>query len=283
MHILTVDVEDWFHILDHASTETEDNWRRFPSRLEEGVNRLLGIFDRYDYKATFFVLGWVARNFPDIVLEIAHHGHEIASHSDMHQLVYKQSPAEFEYDLLQSLEVISKASGKTPKAYRAPGFSITPDCRWAFDILAQNGIELDCSIFPANRAHGGFPGFPTSGPCRIITNKGLELVCFPINLKRIWGRKFVFSGGGYFRLTPEPLLRHWFKIHPYIMTYFHPRDFDPDQPIVPDLSLIRKFKAYTGLGKSFRKLDKLLSENSFINLAQAMEQINQSELPVVYL
>ena len=281
MRILTVDVEDWFHILDNESTQTEHEWASFPSRLEEGVGRLLDLFDRHDQKATCFILGWVAREHPEVAAEIKRRGHEIATHSDMHQLVYQQSPEAFEQDLVTSIEAIVTATGVRPTAYRAPGFSLVQSTAWAFEILARNGITTDCSVFPAPRAHGGIPGFPESGPCTLQTASGARLRAFPINLGRIGGRKFVFSGGGYFRLAPAPLLRRWFRQSDYVMTYFHPRDFDPEQPMVPGLSRLRRFKSYVGLRGALAKLDSLLGAHRFLTLGEAEATVKWEEAPLV--
>ena len=281
MRILTVDVEDWFHILDNDATQTEADWARFPSRLEQGVGRLLDLFDRHGQKATCFILGWVARNYPDVTTEIHRRGHEIATHSDMHQLVYDQSPEAFEADLIASLDAIEAATGVRPTAYRAPGFSLVQSTAWAFDILARNGIRTDCSVFPAPRAHGGIPGFPEAGPCLLETPSGAELRAFPINLGRFGPKRFVFSGGGYFRLAPGTLLRRWFRKSDYVMTYFHPRDFDPDQPVVPGLSRARRFKSYVGLGGALQKLDTLLQEHRFMTLADAEAQVDWRAAPLV--
>lgn len=281
MRILTVDVEDWFHILDYAGTATEADWARFPSRVEAETLSLLDQFDSHGQKATFFILGWVARNHPQVAAEIARRGHEIACHSDMHQLVYEQTPDVFERDLVAALNSIEKATGTRPTAYRAPGFSITEQTTWAFDILARNGIDTDCSVFPAARAHGGIRNFPQSGPCKIETEQGNILKCLPINLGKISVWRFVYSGGGYFRLAPKALLRHWFSNDPYIMTYFHPRDFDAEQPILPGLSRVRRFKSYVGLHSAYAKLDALLSDQPFLNVLDAVELTDWSGVPVV--
>ena len=272
MRILTVDVEDWFHILDNSETATEKEWANFPSRLENGLERILDAFDRHQQKATFFVLGWVAREYPDAVAEIARRGHDIASHSDMHQLVYTQTPLEFEDDLKRSLDAIEAAAGYRPTAYRAPGFSITKESVWAFNILARNGIAIDCSIFPAPRNHGGMPIFPSGGPSILETADGRTLRAFPVNFVNLFGRRIVFSGGGYFRLAPFTVLKKWFESSNYVMAYFHPRDFDPEQPLIPGLSSVRKFKSYVGLKTALTKLESILEITRFVSLKEAAEQ-----------
>ena len=153
---------------------------------------------------------------------------------------------------------------------------------WAFDILSELGIEIDCSIFPAARAHGGFPDFE-NGPNRIITLKNRELKSFPINTTSFFGKSMVYSGGGYFRLLPYWYLKYRFKKDPYVMTYFHPRDFDSKQPIVPGLSSIRKFKSYVGLSKALSKLENILLSQKFLSIHEAESLTEWSKTPIVNL
>jgi len=281
MKILTFDVEDWFHILDNDETRDVDAWRTFPSRIESGVERILNYCDRAQQTATFFILGWMAEVAPGVMAEIARRGHEIGCHSYRHQLVYSQTPQEFEGDLRRALDHIEAATGARPRSYRAPGFSITPDCLWAFDILAASGIEVDASVFPAPRAHGGLPGFPEGRPCRLETLSGREMRMFPMSYGTVLGRRLVFSGGGYFRLLPYPALRRGFAGSDYVMTYFHPRDFDPEQPMVPGLSRARRFKSYVGLAGALGKLERLTAEDGFVSMGQAEAAIDWADTPRV--
>ncbi|MBM2294572.1 polysaccharide deacetylase family protein [Sulfitobacter pseudonitzschiae] len=281
MNILTFDIEDWFHILDNPKTVDIEQWNSFPSRIDSGVSRLLDFCDRTGVKATFFILGWVAETAPEIVAEISRRGHEIACHSYRHQLVYSQTPEEFERDLAMALDHIEAATGIRPTAYRAPGFSITRESTWAFDILARNGIDTDASVFPALRAHGGLPGFPSGEPCHLETISGQHLKIFPMSYGRVFGRRIVFSGGGYFRLLPYSALKLGFDRSDYVMTYFHPRDFDPEQPIVPGLGPVRQFKSYVGLGTSLARLERLADKIDFISIGEAIIRTDWSSVPLL--
>ena len=274
MRILTFDIEDWFHILDNMETQAVESWSEFESRIDEGVDRILEALDRVDAQATFFCLGWIAEKYPSVIRRIINQGFEIGSHSFAHQLVYSQNRAKFKEDLDRSIASIEEASGQKVRMFRAPGFSITENSLWAFDELVERGIEIDCSIFPAPRAHGGLPGFDFSAPARLILNNDNVLRCFPINTLSILGRKIVYSGGGYFRLLPWWYLDSRFSRDNYVMTYFHPRDFDADQPLVPGLSLARRFKSYVGLGGAMNKLEKLLDKYDFVSVGQAHDQID---------
>lgn len=283
MHILTFDIEDWFHILDNPCTVDIEQWNSFPSRIESGVAQLLNLCDRIGVKATFFILGWVAETAPEIVAEIARRGHEIACHSYRHQLVYSQTPDDFERDLLMALDHIEAATGKRPTAYRAPGFSINAESTWAFDILARNGIEIDASVFPAPRAHGGLPGFPVGKPCLLELASGQQLKIFPMSYGMVLGRRLIFSGGGYFRLLPYSALKLGFNRSDYVMTYFHPRDFDPDQPIIPGLSWVRRFKSYVGLSTSLSRLERLAGKTDFICIDDAINKTDWAAVPKLAL
>jgi len=172
---------------------------------------------------------------------------------------------------------LSDLTGKTIDAYRAPGFSIKESNLWAFDVMAEEGIKYDSSVFPANRAHGGLPQFMTDQPCKVITKKGYEIIELPMNTASLLGQKFVFSGGGYFRLLPEWYLKKLFKSQNYVMTYFHPRDFDAGQPMIPGLSRFRKFKSYTGIRSAIEKLEKTIFYNEYYCL-QEFSQPTQKEI-----
>ena len=271
MRILTFDIEDWYHILDNPLTKTEDQWNNFEVRIHDGVDRILNLLQQHNQSATFFCLGWVGVKYPEIIKKIDEMGFEIATHSHYHQLVYELTPKQFKDDIGRSIKTLEDITGKKVRAFRAPGFSITPESSWAFEILIELGITIDCSVFPAPRAHGGFPDYGDPGPA-LLKVKGGTLKEFPINFSSIGSRKLVYSGGGYFRLFPQFLLNRFFKTSPYTMTYFHPRDFDFNQPMVPGLSTGRKFKSYVGLKSSLSKLSKLLGTFKFCDLKEAEER-----------
>ena len=225
-------------------------------------------------KLLFFILGWVAEKYPTIVQKIADEGHDVGCHSHAHQLVYKQSPIDFERDLQTALQKIERACGVRPVSYRAPGFSVRSDSLWAISVLDNNGILFDSSIFPAPRAHGGISDLNVNEPFLFETNNGSYVKEFPLNYNRIFTRKFVFTGGGYFRLTPQWLLNRVFNKTKYTMTYFHPRDFDFDQPMIPNLSHTRKFKSYVGIRKCMSKLENISKVTKFVSLSEADSHIN---------
>lgn len=280
--ILTIDVEEWFHLLDNESTKLPVSWKKFDIRIHANIERVFDILERTQTRATFFCLGWIAELYPNIIKEISERGYEVASHSNLHQLIYEQSPREFKADLERSIKTLEDITGKKVKCFRAPGFSIIEKTKWVFEILANTGITIDCSIFPAKRAHGGFPQYKYPTPA-IINYNGIRIKELPVNFITFMGYPVIFTGGGYFRITPYNFIRKWSKQSRYIMSYMHPRDFDPDQPVIKDLPAIRKFKSYAGLNGAAAKLEKWITEFKFIDVASADKQINWNNVPVFHV
>jgi peptidoglycan-N-acetylglucosamine deacetylase len=282
MNILTFDVEDWFHLLDFESTKTINEWVKYESRIQNNIQLIFSILEKYDQKATFFCMGWIAETYPEVIKEIANRGFEIGSHTRMHQLIYLQTPKEFKDDLEYSIKTLEDLSSQKVKYFRAPGFSIREDNKWALEVMTELGIEVDSSIFPAPRAHGGFPSYIETGPA-ILEYNGLRIKEFPINFKKLAGNPIIFSGGGYFRLLPYAFIKRWTKESSYTMSYLHPRDFDASQPILKDLSITRKFKSYVGLKGSTTKLERWLTDFEFVDIETAIKQIDWGKVPIVKL
>jgi len=280
MHVLTFDLEEWFHLLDHDATRTEAQWGSFEVRIHENTERLLRILEDTGSSATFFVIGWIAKTYPDLVRKIAER-YPVGTHTENHQLVWQQTPEQFRADLRDSVRRLEDITGRRVDTFRAPGFSIRPSESWAFAILAEEGIAVDTSVFPAHASHGGWPGFPSEAPT-LIQGDGFTVKEFPMSLKHLAGRPFVFAGGGYFRLCPYPLLRRWTREHgEYSISYIHPRDLDPGQPMVPGLSPVRRFKSYFGLAGAEAKLRRYLADFPFTDLSTAVSAVDWASAPVV--
>ena len=282
MKILTFDIEEWFHLLDNDSTKSIKQWNNFDSRIQIGMDIIYDILEKTEKSATFFVVGWLAEKYPEIIREISDRGFEIGSHTHLHQLAYEQDRKVFYNDVEKSIKILEDCTGKKVSSFRAPGFSITKNNKWAFEVLHELGITKDSSVFPAGRAHGGLPSFGSSIPS-IIEYNGVKLKEFPINTHTILGKPFIFSGGGYFRLLPYNTIKNFTLQSHYVMTYFHPRDFDVYQPIVPGLSLPRRFNSYIGLKACKSKLEKWLSDFDFIDMNTADKIINWEKVPIVKL
>jgi polysaccharide deacetylase family protein (PEP-CTERM system associated) len=246
------------------------------------MDRIFDILDRHNQRATFFVLGWIAQKYPEIVKRISDNGFDIGFHTDEHQLIHQQSPEVFHADMVRGLDYIENIIGRKVESFRAPGFSLTESCNWAFDILAEMGIKHDSSVFPTYHAHGGYPSFPHIGPTLIKTHKG-DIKEFPISVGKLFGKSLVYSGGGYFRLFPYILIKTLARQGSYIMSYLHPRDMDAGQPMIKDLSVLRKFKSYVGLKSCAAKLEKWLFDFPFVDIDTAASTVDWAQAPVVDL
>jgi len=282
MNILTFDVEEWFHLLDFDATRTEDEWGKYEVRIYENVDRILDVLERTNTKATFFIIGWVAKTYPDVVKKIAAK-YQIGSHTMNHQLVWQQSQQEFRDDVESSVKLLQDITGQPVECFRAPGFSIRESEAWAFDILADLGIKYDCSIFPAHHAHGGMASYGAPVPS-LIKYGDVTMKEFPVTTKDFMGKKIIFSGGGYFRLAPYWLIRKWSKESgDYLLSYIHPRDLDGGQPMLEGLPLKRKFKSYVGTKGAAEKLRHYLKDFKFMDVKTAAENICWEKVPVVEL
>lgn len=282
MNILTFDIEEWFHLLDYDATRTESDWKQYEARIYENVDRLFQILEDTNTKATFFIIGWIAERYPELVRKIAEK-YQIGCHTMNHQLVWQQTSSEFRKDVESGVKMLEDITGKQVTCFRAPGFSIRESESYAFEILAELGIKYDCSVFPAEHAHGGLPSYPKPAP-GIIEYNGIRIKEFPVGFKTILGKNIVFSGGGYFRLCPYGLLKKWTReSSDYLMAYIHPRDLDSGQPVLKGLPLVRKFKSYVGLRGAESKLRNWLKDFNFVDLASANDMIDWDAAPIIRL
>jgi polysaccharide deacetylase family protein (PEP-CTERM system associated) len=274
--IFSVDVEDWFHILDDPSVPAIDQWAGLPSRVERNFTKLLDLFSEKNVQVTCFFLGWVAARFPHLVKEAASRGHEVASHGYGHRLVYELSRTEFYEDVRCARLLLEDIAGVEVVGYRAPGFSTTEETPWFFDALAEAGYQYDSSVFPARRAHGGMPHAQRK-PHHI--GKHDALLEIPISVVDLLGKPMCFFGGGYLRLFPYRLIRKMARQvlsegRPVVF-YVHPREIDPAHPRLP-MSPIRRFKSYVNLETTEGKLRRILQDfpvTTFKNLLSNYPQL----------
>ena len=263
-HALSFDIEDWFHIVELRASEDPAKWNEFPSIVERCTREIIELLGEFDVRATFFILGWVAERYPGVVRMIRDEGHEIGTHSFWHRKVYELTPDEFCADLLDSIEVLEQQDGVKVRGFRAPSFSIRPGTEWAFDVIKKVGLEYDASLFPAARAHGGYPC--ELGPCVVSGAEGARVPELPMSVTS-WGpARYCYSGGGYFRLLPRWLIergiRSTEKAGRPTVVYLHPRDFATDCPTIP-MPFVRRFKCYVGRKTTREKLRHLLKNYRF--------------------
>ena len=267
LNYLTVDIEDYFQVSAFENIVGLDKWGSYSSRVVENTKKILDIFNLHEVKATFFVLGWTAENFPDLIKEIDRNGHEIACHSYSHRLVYDLTPLEFKNDTFKAKNLIEQVTGKKVKGYRAPSYSITSQSLWALDILEELGFEYDSSIFPIHHDRYGIP----SAPRFKYEHPNHDLIEYPISTSLLFGKRVPVAGGGYFRLFPYWFTRSLLKKinqreHQPFIFYFHPWEIDPDQPKMENAGRLSRFRHYVNLSKTANRLSQLLNDFSFTSI-----------------
>ncbi len=339
INILTIDLEDYFQVHAFSRVIRYENWDKFECRIGRNTDRLLEILNEVadnskftiqnsksnhsithspnnsftqKVQGTFFVLGWIAERYPDLVRRIQKEGHEIACHGYAHRLVYAQSRDEFREDIKRAKSILEDITGSEVVGYRAPSYSITNKSKWALEVLVEEGFKYDSSIFPIRHDFYGLPEAPrfpfvvslngndncefsvlnfelgtaspqhrnaaplnNSLPYPRINSSGL--IEFPLSTVKLFGGNFPVSGGGYFRLFPYSLIRRGLrsineKERKPFIFYMHPWEIDPDQPRVNGVSPRSKFRHYVNLNKTESRLKRLLSDFQFSPVRQLLIQ-----------
>ena len=276
MNILTFDIEDWYN---HDDYSRDFAWEKHEVRIYDGTDKILTALDERGLKGTFFCVGWIAEHHPNVVQWIAERGHHIGCHSYQHELATRFTREQFKEDTYKAKCLIEDVAGREVDVFRVPSFSITKNNLWTFDVLVQLGFKYDSSVFPSTHEFGGIPSYPAE-PTILRTLNG-ELKEFPICLGHLLGQEIVYSGGGYFRVMPYYLLKKWTKQDSYVLSYFHPSDFDPEQPNMPQLSKMRQFKNRVGLKGAYEKFKKYISEFDFLDMESASEIIEWDQVKTI--
>ena len=275
MNILSFDIEEWY--LEKILHEGRSyKYQQF----DETLIRVLDNLERLGIKATFFCVGKLAEDYPQVIRDIAARGHEIGCHSNEHTWLNKMTESQLKLDTTTAIKLLEDIAGQSVVSYRAPAFSITQENKWAIDVLAECGIENDASIFPTSRDFGGFKGFPQNTPC-IIRYNGLTLKEYPISLTTFFGKRIAYSGGGYFRLLPYWFTSKTVKDNKYNICYFHLADLISEKKRMMTKSeyedyfkepgtlknrIMRYAKSNVGTGDAYQKLVKLLSSHQFSSI-----------------
>ena len=278
-HALTVDVEDWFQVLNLRGQIPRESWEDQTLRLEDPTHRLLDLFDKYDAKATFFCLGWIAERVPDLIQDILAGGHELASHGYDHKLLPELGPDGFREDLRKTNEILQGISAGLPvESFRACTWSIGPDTPWAFPTLVEEGFLHDSSVQPVRNPDYGDPSAPL-GPHWLEPLEGRRLFELPPLVGQVLGRRLPLGGGGYLRLLPASWISHGLRRREEAgqasCLYLHPWELDPDQPRV-GVRGVRGFRHYVNLAKTARKLETLLSRHSFTTVKEVARVFGSS-------
>src|SRR5262245_53423882 len=271
VNVLSVDVEDYFQVEAFASHVRYDQWDSFTPRVERNVRRILELFAKHGVTGTFFILGWVARNFPRLVRDIAAAGHEIGSHGDKHKRLHILTPDEFRRDLRDASAALEDQIQRPIRCYRAPSFSIVPSTIWALEVLAEEAISFDSSIFPVRHELYGFPDAERF-PSWYISKRGHRIFEFPPSTIRWANHNIGVAGGGYLRLIPYGVT-HWGIRHinevlqEPAMVYFHPWEIDPAQPRIRS-NRRSTLRHYTNLSRMEGKIERLLRDFRFGSLSE---------------
>ncbi len=271
-NIMSVDLEDFFCDLPF------NTWSKYESRVLKNTNKILELFEKYEIKATFFTLGYIAEKFPDLIKEIDNRGHEIASHSYAHLDIRKTTKEEFENDLKKSLEILEKITGKKVLGFRAPYFSIDKKSFWAMEILSKY-FKYDSSIFPVKTPLYGISNAPRNIYKPNLTNPAIEdsksnLIEIPMATHRIpIIGNIPIAGGFHLRFLPYFYIKHGLnKINKNgnsFIFYIHPKDLDPKMPRINGYG----WHYYYNLNGATKKFKKILEDFEFISARDFLELI----------
>lgn len=278
MNIISYDIEEWY-IEQKFHGGRKEKYKEF----DDYLGRILDVLDENKTSATFFCLGQIATNFPNVVKSIAKRGHEIGCHSNNHTWLTKMTPKELKGDTSDAIKALEDVTGQQVISYRAPAFSVKEENKWAFEILAECGIERDSSIFPVKRDFGGFETFATTTPT-IVEINGCALKEFPISTTKILGKTVAYSGGGYFRLFPYDFIKKRMNASYYAISYFHIGDFlhykgglmsraDYEVYFKESGTHINRVKRYIksrlGTKSAFDKMCKLIRDSKYTSMENA--------------
>ena len=266
INYLTIDVEDYFQVSAFEDIIRLADWDGMEPRVVGNTEKVLAVLAETGAKATFFIVGWIAENFPQLVRAIHAEGHSIGCHSYWHRRVYDLSPEEFRDDTALVKSILENIIGAPVLGYRAPSYSITQKSLWALDILKELGFTYDSSIFPVYHDMYGIPSSP-----RFAYRHANGLLEYPLSTIRMLGRNLSVSGGGYFRLFPYGFSRFFLRLlnssekQPFVF-YLHPWEVDPDQPRMRQARWFSRFRHYNNLAVTIARLRRLLSEFAFMPL-----------------
>lgn len=289
LNALSVDVEDYFQVSAFDTTIDPSTWDQYDCRVERNTLVLLDLFERHRATATFFVLGWIAARFPDLVKEIHRRGHEVASHGYAHRTLDQLSVADFREEVREQKALLEDLVQSPVLGYRAPSFSITAKTTWALEVLCEEGYRYDSSVFPVRHDRYGIPDAPRFP--YDIEFRGGTLREFPPSTLAVRGLpNLPIGGGGYLRIYPFWLTQWGLRRinrrerQPAIV-YVHPWEVDPDQPKVraPRLS---RWRHYANLETTAHRIEQLLREFRFapvrtvLGIAADQARTHETEPPL---
>lgn len=250
-------------------------WDGFESRVAAPTLKIVEMLSERGDTGTFFILGWIAERYPELVREIASAGHEVASHGWDHKRVTTIGPEEFRASIRDSKALLEDICGKSVLGFRAPSFSIVPGREWALDLLIEEGYTYDSSLFPIRRPGGyGFAGAGTEP--HIIDRPSGSLVEIPPATLDRFGLRLPAAGGGYVRLLPFSLVRTAFREFDARRVpatfYVHPWELDPEQPRLA-VGALTRMRHYGGLHRTVPRMAMLLEEFHFRSIDETVREM----------
>ena len=269
---MSIDLEDWFCVHNLSKVIKRADWDSCELRVRESAERILTLFEKHRTRGTFFVLGWVAERLPDLIKKIEAGGHEIAVHGYNHLLLTEISPKEFEEDLVRALQVLEDCGVKSrPIGFRAPSFTVVEKTKsWALPILRKYNFKYDSSVFPI----GFHPDYGIADAPLVPYKIADGLDEFPMSCLEMFGRRFPFGGGGYFRLFPYAYTKYCLsKVNKHgrpSVFYLHPWEMDPGQPRIKDISFSQRIRHYRNLDQTEKRFARLLDDFEFTTVREVL-------------
>ncbi len=258
-------------------------WSSLPNRVVSNTNLILELLRKHNKKAIFYILGWIAEQYPDLIVQISKEGHQIGYHSYYHQTLDNQNEEEFEQDLIKGLSLLENIIEKRIVHYRAPQFSLNMNSLYAIPILLKHGIKVSSSIKSGVKIFNNT--IPNKPFCFEYNNQ--KLIELPLSKANLFGQGIVYSGSGYIRILPKKLITRLYRKSDYTLTYFHPRDFDTSVPIAKELGFARNLLNRIGNSSTATKLEMLLNNFEFLppNQIQTLftSQCLSNEIPTISL
>jgi polysaccharide deacetylase family protein (PEP-CTERM system associated) len=276
LNALTIDVKEWFQTSACSEVVKFAHWSRYERRVERGIHMILALLRRYNVKATFFILGIVAREFPELVRLIVHEGHELGVMGYYNRQLHTIPPREYINEMEMCLSLLKSVTGTDVKIHRAPEWSVTLHTLWILDVLKTYGMKYDSSIYPMSAPLCGIENAPTT-PYKIEPQGIVE---FPPTISRFLGKSIDLFGGTYMRVLPYKWISGSFfnlnrKGQP-VLVHVSPWEMDAEFPKL-NLSWEGYMAQYAGIKSTFSRLSKLLSEFRFTTLSKAIEDIEEIE------
>jgi len=277
MNILGIDFEEWFHpeLVKPFVKNTNKEMK-----VSRGIRKILDWLNENKTYATFFVVGEILEEIPELIDQIKENGHEIGFHTMTHKKLHEiKTKEKFEMELEKFRNIV----GKDVKGFRAPTFSLDASTSWAIDCLKEFGYSYDSSIVPVKTKMYGlskaekYPYKISSSSLEKHDSKS-EIWEFPLMKTKILGKNIPVGGGFYLRTLPTKIVQNSInqynkKNKPAIM-YIHSWELTPEHMPKIDLPIKEKFITYHNIHKALPKMDELIKKFEFTSFERYISRMN---------